>query len=156
MVPAIGARALSITSQPDLTLTPSSGALTAPADGHSKEARDPGPQSCVADCGTGDWPPRYGPAMNEAQHAKNCQCEDCQRYRLVQHYGYVPSPRRGGAGWKIPVILLLSGLFLATAMSFFDANLNFPVISQTVCSIKGDTWYGGGILGAPGCYAPSP
>ena len=51
---------------------------------------------------------------------------------------------------------MLVGLFLATVASWGDPHLDFPVISQTVCSIKGDTWYGGGILGAPGCYTPSP
>lgn len=48
----------------------------------------------------------------------------------------------------------MSLVVLAAAMSFYDPNLNFPVVSQVVCSLKGATWYGGGILGAPGCYAP--
>jgi hypothetical protein len=45
-------------------------------------------------------------------------------------------------------------LLLAVAMAWFDPHLNFPVVSQVACSLKGDTWYGGGLLGMPGCYAP--
>jgi hypothetical protein len=57
---------------------------------------------------------------------------------------------------KIALIIIASIVFLGAAMSFSDPHLNFPLISQVVCSLKGDTWYGGGILGAPGCYTPVP
>lgn len=53
-------------------------------------------------------------------------------------------------------ILTLAGIliFVGAALSFVDPHLNFPLVSQYVCSFKGDTWYSGGLLGAPGCYAP--
>ncbi len=90
-------------------------------------------------------------------HPSACQCERCQHARFRQHYGYAPArPRRNGGVGIVLGFIVLAGLFLATVASWGDPNLNFPVISQTVCSIKGDTWYGGGIMGAPGCYAPSP
>jgi len=69
--------------------------------------------------------------------------------------GASPPPSRGGTRSALAGILLLL-LILAAAMSFYDPHLNFPVISQVVCSLKGDTWYGGGLLGSPGCYLPSP
>ena len=67
-----------------------------------------------------------------------------------------PPPRSGGKGlyWTLGSILLVL-VMLGAAMSFFDPSLNFPVVSQVVCSLKGDTWYGGGLLESPGCYAPS-
>lgn len=70
-----------------------------------------------------------------------------------------PWLRPGGGSGGHPVlailgIILVSLVSLGTATSFFDPHLNFPVVSQVVCSLKGDTWYGGGILGEPGCYAP--
>jgi hypothetical protein len=46
-------------------------------------------------------------------------------------------------------ILLVSLIFLGAAMSYYDPHLNFPVVSQVVCSLKGDTWYGGGLLDSP-------
>lgn len=67
--------------------------------------------------------------------------------------------RPPGARTPLPIIvvtMLLGGVMLAAFASFTDPHLNFPVVSQVVCSARGDTWYGGGILGAPGCYAPSP
>jgi hypothetical protein len=69
-----------------------------------------------------------------------------------------PRPPGGAAtGWKVFLItVLLGGIMMAVLASFSDPHLNFPVISQVVCSVKGDTWYGGGILGEPGCYTPSP
>lgn len=63
-------------------------------------------------------------------------------------------PRTGCAVFLVTI--LLGGIVLAAFASFTDPHLNFPVISQVVCSAKGDTWYDGGILGGPGCYAPSP
>lgn len=62
----------------------------------------------------------------------------------------------GHPGIKLTVFLLLCLLFLGAVMSYANPHLNFPVVSQLVCSVKGDSWYGGGILGPPGCYAPTP
>jgi hypothetical protein len=61
----------------------------------------------------------------------------------------------GNSLFKIIGIILVSLIFLGAAMSYYDPHLNFPVVSQVVCSLKGDTWYGGGLLESPGCYAPS-
>jgi len=88
-------------------------------------------------------------------------CYRCGReFKAHDHYGrcpYIPAEptRRSGHPvlWTL-LIILLSIAFLGSAMSFFNPNLNFPVVSQVACSLKGDTWYGGGILGQPGCYAP--
>ena len=95
-----------------------------------------------------------------AVHPDGCQCTMCQDARFRQHYGYAPArPGHHGGAWIVLIIFIifvLVGLFLATVASWGDPHLDFPVISQTVCSIKGDTWYGGGIHGAPGCYTPSP
>jgi hypothetical protein len=55
---------------------------------------------------------------------------------------------------RVVLIVLAAGIFLAFFASAADPHLNFPVVSQVACSVKGDVWYGGGILGAPGCYAP--
>ena len=55
---------------------------------------------------------------------------------------------------KAAVIIVLALIALGALMSAVDPRLNFPVISQAVCSLKGDTWYSGGILGQPGCYVP--
>jgi hypothetical protein len=52
--------------------------------------------------------------------------------------------------------ILLGALFLGFWASLSNPHLNLPVVSQVACSVKGDTWYGGGILGAPGCYSPQP
>jgi hypothetical protein len=94
--------------------------------------------------------------MTAEFHPQGCACEKCPEYRDQYHPGgdavHNHEPRQGNAGWIIFILLIL--LLLAAMMSFTDPNLNFPVISQVVCSLKGATWYGGGILGAPGCYAP--
>lgn len=54
----------------------------------------------------------------------------------------------------IAVIVAVIILFLA-AWSFVDPRADVPFISPIVCSAKGLTWYPGGLLGAPGCYANS-
>lgn len=77
----------------------------------------------------------------------------------LPHGQYQPPPRRPpriGLGWALLLSAVLGGLFLVFAASLQNPHLNFPVVSQIACSVKGDTWYGGGILGPPGCYAPSP
>lgn len=65
-------------------------------------------------------------------------------------------PPRLSNGKALLLAILLGVLFLGFAASYENPHLNFPVVSQVACSVKGDTWYGGGILGAPGCYLPSP
>ena len=55
----------------------------------------------------------------------------------------------------VPTILVSLAL-LGAAMSLYDPHLNFPVVSQVVCSLKGDTWMSGNILNPPGCYKPNP
>jgi hypothetical protein len=82
-------------------------------------------------------------------HENGCQCQGCQQARLQQHQS-----KKGPYGTLVGILLVL--VLLGAAMSFYDPNLNFPVVSQVVCSMKGDTWYSGGLLGAPGCYAPTP
>ena len=82
-------------------------------------------------------------------HEQGCQCQGCQQARLRQ-----PPPRHSkGPLWVIGGILLVL-LLVGGLVSLFNPYVNFPVVSQVVCSLKGDTWYGGGILGSPGCYAP--
>lgn len=84
-------------------------------------------------------------------HEEGCPCAGCQQGRLRRYGG-----RGGGRSvfWVIGIILV-SLVLLGAVVSFYDPYLNFPVVSQVVCSLKGDTWYGGGLLGSPGCYAPS-
>lgn len=50
-------------------------------------------------------------------------------------------------------VIVIAGLIIGALASVVDPRINFPVVSQVVCSLKGDTWYDGGLLGAPGCYA---
>lgn len=54
--------------------------------------------------------------------------------------------------WVAVVLVLV--LAYAVIGSAMDPYMNFPLVSQAVCSLKGDIWYGGGLLGLPGCYAP--
>jgi len=55
--------------------------------------------------------------------------------------------------WMLPVGLILAGMLAASALaSFAFPHLNFPIVSQVVCSVRGGTWYDGGLLGPPGCY----
>lgn len=56
--------------------------------------------------------------------------------------------------FMVVMVVVLALVTVSAVMSATNARLNFPVVSQVVCSLKGDTWYGGGIMGTPGCYAP--
>ena len=91
--------------------------------------------------------PNQGPCQK-------CGYEYEGHMRLARRGMCPPSPRNGSAGLRVLVAIVLAVVFLGGAMSFLDPHLNFPLVSQTVCSLKGDTWYGGGLLGSPGCYAP--
>jgi len=44
---------------------------------------------------------------------------------------------------------LLTVLFLVV---WFNPHANVPLISETVCTIKGATWYDGDVFNPPGCY----
>lgn len=55
---------------------------------------------------------------------------------------------------KSLLVALAFGLaFIGFAASIADPHLNLPVISQVACAVKGGDWYGGGLLGLPGCYS---
>jgi hypothetical protein len=95
--------------------------------------------------------------MSETQiHAPDCKCPWCEQARLHDYYYY--RNRNQHTGLKvfaaIAAIIITFVVLLGTAESLFDPNVNFPVISQVVCSVKGGTWYDGGLLGSPGCYRP--
>jgi hypothetical protein len=66
----------------------------------------------------------------------------------------IPQEQHGAAGCGCLAAVVAAILVILGLMAFSDPNLNIPVISPLACSVKGDTWYGGGILGPPGCYAP--
>ena len=53
-------------------------------------------------------------------------------------------------GWLVVGLLVFGVLG-----SLGDERLDFPLVSPLVCSVRGGAWYGGGLLGAPGCY-PQP
>jgi hypothetical protein len=50
------------------------------------------------------------------------------------------------------VAVLVALVALLALISLTNPRVNVPLISPVVCSLKGDTWYNGGILGPPGCY----
>ena len=60
-------------------------------------------------------------------------------------------PTGSGRGCAVVAVLVIIIVFLS-CIAFLDPSANMPVISPVVCSLKGATWYDGGILGAPGCY----
>jgi hypothetical protein len=66
-----------------------------------------------------------------------------------------PRPRRSRSGASWLLALLGALVVLLALISLYNPHVNVPLVSPVVCSLKGDTWYGGGILGAPGCYSPS-
>jgi hypothetical protein len=49
--------------------------------------------------------------------------------------------------FAVLAVLVFLGMIAAT-----NPRTDIPLISPLVCSLKGDTWYGGGLLGPPGCY----
>jgi hypothetical protein len=54
-------------------------------------------------------------------------------------------------GWLLAALLVFGVLG-----SVGDDRLDFPLVSPLVCSVRGGDWYGGGLLGAPGCYPMPP
>lgn len=58
--------------------------------------------------------------------------------------------------WLIALaVALVLGLgFIGFAASMADPHLNLPLLSQVACGVRGGDWYGGGLLGLPGCYTP--
>lgn len=60
--------------------------------------------------------------------------------------------RHSGVWWLVAAFVVL--VLLLAGISLYNPRVNVPLISPVVCSLKGDTWYGGGILGPSGCYRP--
>jgi hypothetical protein len=65
------------------------------------------------------------------------------------------APRRPRSAARVIAALFGALMLLLTLISFANPHVNVPLISPVVCSLKGDTWYDGGLLGPPGCYRPS-
>lgn len=94
--------------------------------------------------------------MNETQvnpHPTNCTCLWCEQQRIHNYYYSRNQPKKDHVLLWILGTVLVALIILLTVAAFIDPSVNLPVISQVVCSLKGDTWYGGGILGQPGCYS---
>lgn len=51
------------------------------------------------------------------------------------------------------MVMLLILIVLGFIAAMISPHVNLPVISQVACTLKGGSWYGGGLLGPPGCYA---
>lgn len=54
------------------------------------------------------------------------------------------------ARWIVTIVIAV--LIVGVLGSLIDPMLDFPGISPLVCSLHHGLWYGGGLLGPPGCY----
>jgi hypothetical protein len=97
--------------------------------------------------------------MPETRHSHDFGWHDHQGGDMPHEhtlYDQVPaaSNSRKARPRKTMIFFLVVALLILVVIVWANPHANIPVLSNIVCSVKGGSWYDGGILGPPGCYKP--